>query len=230
MEITCIAIDDEPLAIDKLCNFISKIPYLKLLDTYISCIDAIPHINTLQPDIIFLDIEMSNMTGIELLEQVNISPYVIIISAYEQYALKGYELDVGDYILKPYSIQRLIKAVEKYRNANKPDIHTKTEEDFIFIKTDYKIVKVAVKEIQFIEGMSDYLSVNTTTGKILTLLRFKEMMELLPPSLFVRIHKSYVVNIASIASIEKHRIYIKDKILPISQTYRDGFYAKINHV
>ena len=230
MELTCIAIDDEPLALVKLVSFLEKIPGIRIIETFPNCIDAIPTISDSEIDIVFLDIHMDHMTGIDLLEKVKVKPHVIIISAFEKYAIKGYELNVCDYILKPYSIDRIIQAVEKIRNIKVAKNHNSTisEDEYIFVKSDYRIVKINLKNILFIEGMRDYLCFYTTTGKVLSPITFTQLQELLPKTSFIRVHKSFTVNLNAIEIIEKHRIYIAKHIIPISKTYRDEFYNKLN--
>lgn len=229
MNVRCITIDDEPLALEKLHTFLKKIPYVELVESFTNCIEALPAITALKPDILFLDIEMEHITGIQMLEKVAIKPRVIIISAYEKYAIKGYELNVSDYILKPYSFDRLLKAVEKVRQqllAQQSEKET-VQTDYIFIKTDTRIVKILKTDIKYIEGMRDYLCIHTIDGRILTLLTFPQLLELLPTRAFVRVHKSYAVHLKHIDAVEKHRIHMGDTRIPVSLTYRDEFYAKL---
>ncbi|MBI9060881.1 MAG: response regulator transcription factor [Marinilabiliaceae bacterium] len=228
MTLTCIAIDDEPLALAKLKAIIAQIPYVELKETFSNCIDAIPYLTAQSPDILFLDIQMDHMTGIQLLEKVKVKPHVIIISAFEQYALKGYELNLTDYILKPYGIHRLIQAIEKIKQIKEAtDLESKAVKDYIFIKTDYRILKMNLQDILYIEGMRDYLCLHTKSEKILTHITFRELHEMLPADQFIRVHKSYMVHLAFIETIEKHRIYIQNAIIPISHTYREAFYKAI---
>ena len=228
MKLACIAIDDEPLALQKLSGFLDKIPGIELVESFSNCVQAIPVLTSSEIDMVFLDIQMDQMTGIDLLEKVAVKPYVVIISAFEQYALKGYELNVSDYILKPFGIDRLIKAIEKVRHlkaSGRPAIRNSA--DYIFIKSDYRIVKLNRDSIHFIEGMRDYLCFHTTKGKILSSITFTQLESLLPDSSFVRVHKSFTINLSSIETIEKHRIFIGKHIIPVSKTYRDSFYNKL---
>lgn len=228
MILTCVAIDDEPLALAKIQAFIESIPHLELRASFASCVEAIPFLTTQVPDILFLDIQMDHMTGIQLLENVKLESHVIITSAFESYALKGYELNVCDYMLKPFGIDRFIQGVEKVRQLMVKSAKEMPEKDYIFIKADYKIVKVDLKTIVYVEGMGDYLCMYTSQGKVMTSLNFSELAAKLPPDGFMRVHKSYLVNLSFIKAIEKHRIYIKDEIIPLSQTYRDDFYRVVN--
>jgi len=202
---------------------------VELVQSFSNCIEALPYITSEEPDLIFLDIEMEHITGIQLLQQVDIKPYVVIISAYEQYALKGYELNVSDYILKPYSFDRLLKAVEKVRGLMENRVLGEQDKqtDFIFIKSDTRIIKIYIADISHIEGMRDYLCIHTTKGKILTLLNFPQLLEMLPETTFVRVHKSFAVHLKHIDAVEKHRIYIGENRIPVSLTYRDHFYKSL---
>jgi two-component system, LytTR family, response regulator len=230
MSITCIAIDDEPLAMEKLLSYIGQIPDLTCIGSFTNCIEAMAQLGRLRPDILFLDIQMEPVTGIQMLEAAIIKPYVVIISAYDNYAIKGFELNVADYILKPYSLARLLKSVEKFRTSASLPIPAQEDrgKDFIFVKTDYRIIKLVISDIYYIEGMRDYLCLHSKNGKILTQLNFADILDILPQRQFARVHKSYAVNLTHINSIEKHRIYINNQILPISETYRQIFYSRIS--
>lgn len=228
--LNCVAIDDEPLALEKLQAFIKKIPYVNLKASFSDCIAALPYLEQEAIDILFLDIQMDYMTGIQMLETSRLKPHIIIISAYSEHALKGYELNVSDYILKPYGFERFMKAVNKIRSAiESSKKETPENESFIFVKTDSRIVKVLLANIFYLEGMRDYICINTTEGKILCLLTFPEILGLLPKNSFMRIHKSYIVNLSQIDSVEKHRVIMKDKRLPISLTYRADFYKRLKN-
>ena len=227
--LNCVAIDDEPLALEKLKGFIERIPYLNLIAEFSDCISALPYLEKEAVDILFLDIQMDYMTGIQMLETSHIKPHIIIISAYSEHALKGYELNVSDYILKPYGFDRFMKAVNKVRSAieNATREFPDEDKDYVFVKTDSRIIKILLDNILYLEGMRDYICIHTTEKKILTLLKFPEILELLPSSQFQRIHKSYIVSLRHIDSIERHRVKISDKLLPVSLTYRDEFYKRL---
>lgn len=217
------------MAREKLRTFLERISYVDIISDFSNCIDALPVITEKKPDIIFLDIEMEHITGIQLLEKIPVLSQVVIISAYEKYALKGFELNVSDYILKPYSFDRLLKAVEKVRNILIKDAENEVlpQRDYIFIKTDTRILKTNLSDITYVEGMGDYLCVHTTTGKILTLITFSQLQEMLPGSRFQRVHKSFMVNLEHITSVENHRILIGDTRIPVSLTYRTDFYKSL---
>ena len=226
--INCIVIEDEPLARRKITEYIGMIDYLNLLDTFDNAISAISFLNKNRVDLIFLDIRMKRLTGIQLLESIDVKPAVIITTAYDEYAIKGYELDVVDYILKPFSIERFVKAVDKaYKYIDKTNSTQQT--DFIFVKTEYRTERIDINNILYIQGMKDYLMICTTSKKIMTLMSFKNIIKLLPDNIFTRVHNSYIVAIPKIDSIERNRINIGDAVIPISNSYKDDFINKIKH-
>ena len=224
MKINCIAIEDEPLALKKITEFIEQVDYLNLLEGFNNAIDAIGYIKRNRVDLIFLDIRMKKLSGIQFLESQQSKPLVIITSAYDEYALKGYELDVADYLLKPFSFDRFLKSVEKVYDQL---VQTKTSlnNNFIFIKTEYRIEKIELNDILFIQGMKDYLQIHTSNRKIMTLQTFKNLLEILPSSDFQRVHNSYIVAISKIENIERNRILIGNEIIPISDSYKEKFYT-----
>lgn len=229
MEISCIAIDDEPLALVKIEGFIAKVPELKLIKTFESAIDAIGWLKENKIDLVFLDIQMANLTGIEFLETNILQAKVIITSAYEEYAIKGYEFNVADYLLKPYSFKRFVMAVSKVIDSQPASPSeqsiTNANDKFIFVKTEYRLERVDLNRILYIEGMKDYLRVVCTDKKLMTLQSFGQLENLLPPKRFCRIHKSYIVAIDKIESIERSVIKIGDQRIPISDSYRENFFS-----
>jgi len=225
MQIDCIIVEDEPLALERVKAFVLQIPYIHLTGTFHRAIDAIGFLKTNPVDLIFLDIEMDGLTGIQLIESLAQVPQIIITTAYEKYALKGYELRISDYLLKPFQFDRFLKAVEKvYETLNKA--HTDPK-DFFFIKTEYRIEKICFKDVLLIEGMSDYRYIKTDKGNIMTLQTFSELESILPKEKICRVHKSYMVAIDKIESVERNRIRIKDDLIPVSDTYKHQFYALI---
>ncbi len=223
--ISCIIVEDEPLALKRTMEYVAKVPYLDLLQSFDNGFEAIAFLREQHIDLMFLDIKMDELTGIQLLESLKNKPYVIVTTAYSEYALKGYELNVSDYLLKPFTIERFIHAVEKVScqiNSN-ADI----TRDFFFVKSDYIIEKVFYNNILFIEGMRDYRNIQTDNKKILTLQTFNDLEKELPKSLFCRVHKSFIVPLNKIDLIERNRIKINDKLIPISETYKANFYKII---
>jgi len=229
MEIRCIAIDDEPLALKKVASFIEKMTGLALVKTFDNALDAIAFLKEEPVDLIFLDIQMEAFSGIQFLEAVKYHPHIIITTAFEQYALKGFDFHVTDYLLKPYSFDRFVQAVGRVMDDMKPGQGSLPgeEPDFLFVKTEYRLEKVFFSDILFIEGMRDYLQIVTRTKKIMTLQSFRFMESRLRPPRFARVHKSFLVSVNRIESIERNRIRICDRMIPISNTYRDDFFKLI---
>lgn len=225
MTINCIIVEDEPLALKRTKEYVEKISYLNLLQSFDNGFEAIGFLKKQQVDLIFLDIKMDELTGIQMLESLKRKPYVIFTTAYSEYAVKGYELNVIDYLLKPFTIERFIQAVEKV--SVQLDKTTNDNRDFFFVKTGYCIEKIFFDDILFIEGMRDYRNIQTNTKKILTLQTFIELAKELPKSKFCRVHKSYIVTVKKIDLIERNRIKIKDKLIPISETYKENFFKLI---
>jgi len=224
--INCIIVEDEPLAIEKLTSFIDKVTSLNLLETFTSAVPVLEFLKANDVDLIFLDIEMKELTGIELLESAKIKSKVIITTAYDKYAIRGFDLQVSDYLLKPVTFDRFIKAIDKISfelNMDEGDTHKK-----IFVKTEYRLEGIDTSEILFIEGMGDYRRIVTIQNKIMTLQTFKELTELLPTNKFSRVHNSYIVSLDRIEKIERNRISIKGILIPISDSFGKVFYSKIN--
>jgi DNA-binding LytR/AlgR family response regulator len=226
MILQCIAVDDEPLSLSKTESFIKQVPYLNLLEKFSSAIDALNFVKNNKVDLIFLDIQMDNLTGIQFLEVLNPHPQIIFTTAYDQYALKGYELDICDYLLKPYSFERFLKAVEKaHQIATQRTVDNEINKNtrFIFVKTNSKYEKIEFNEILYIESKGDYLLITTPTRKVMTLMTLKNIEELLPSGLFLRVHKSFIVSIDKIRSAEYARIHIENYIIPVGDAYRESF-------
>jgi len=224
----CIIIEDEPLALEKTKAFVEKIPSLHLAATFDNALTGLSFLNANQVDLLFLDINMDELTGLELLESANINSQVIITTAYQEYALKGYELNVTDYLLKPFTFQRFLQAVNKAQE-NIQQVGIEKDPEYIFIKTENRLEKIMLVDILFIEGMRDYRRIHTISKKIMTLQNFKELERIIPSHIACRVHKSYMVAIKRIESIERNRIKIGEQLIPISDTYKEGFYQKINN-
>ena len=218
-------VEDEPLALKRTKDFVGMVSYLNLLASFSNAFDAIAFLKTNTIDLIFLDIEMDGFTGIEFIESMTSKPQIIITTAYDRYALKGFELHVTDYLLKPFRFDRFLNAVERVYESLTKD--KKEDKNFIFVKTEYRLERIALSDIFYIEGMGDYRSIHTTSKKILTLETFSNLVKELPASKFCRVHKSYVVAIDKIIFIERNRIKIKDTLIPISDMYKEQFYSLI---
>jgi len=224
---TCIIIEDEPLALEKTKDFVMKVPFLHLSATFDNALTGLTYLNNNKVDLLFLDINMDELSGIELLESSKINSQVIITTAYQEYALKGYELQITDYLLKPFTFNRFLQAVNKAQE-NMVRRASDSQPDFIFVKTENRLEKIMINEIVYIEGMRDYRRIHTIHTKVMTLQNFSEFETLIPPSLVCRVHKSYMVALNKIVSIERSRIKIADQLIPISDTYKDVFFQLIN--
>jgi len=241
--IRCLVVDDEPLALHILEDYISKMPFLQLVKATTNPIEALTMVQAAEADLVFLDVQMPELTGIQFWKIANGKAKVILTTAYPQYALEGYELDVVDYLLKPIAFDRFFKSVQKAQSIIQP-VQAKPQQvvvqaepvqqddfstDFIFVKTEHKIQKVYLHDIMFIEGLKDYISIFTSAERIITLQGMKKMEDALPEKHFVRVHKSYIVALNKIDSIERSRIQIGDKIIPVGDTYRDEFFRMIEN-
>lgn len=224
---TCIIIEDEPLALEKTKDFVNKVPFLNLSATFDNALDGLTYLNNNKVDVLFLDINMDELSGIELLESSKITSQVIITTAYQEYALKGYELHITDYLLKPFTFNRFLQAVNKAQENLNQRIAEK-QLDFIFVKTENRLEKIMISDILYIEGMRDYLRIHTSNKRIMTLQSFNELEQLIPAHLVCRVHKSYMVAVNKIESIERSRIKIADQIIPVSETYKEAFLQLIN--
>lgn len=225
MAVKCIIIEDEPLAQQKLAAYIRTIPDLELVAAFENSLEALVYIKTNDIGMVFLDIQVAGLNGIQLLESVPIDAAVILTTAHHEYALKGYELNVTDYLLKPFSKERLQQAVQKglQRIEQKKTVK---EEAFFFVKSGHKLERVNYSELLYIEGVRDYRKLHTITKQIMTLETFREFETLLSKEKMVRVHKSYMVNIDKIEAVERHEIKIHNTNIPISESYREEFYKK----
>jgi len=235
-KLTCYIIEDEHLAQEILEEYIRKVSFLELKGSYGSPLEAASHLAEDKPDLLFLDINMPDLDGLSFIPMLNPKPMIILTTAYDQYALKAYELEVKDYLLKPFTFERFYKGVLRLYQEQSPKhalekreekAETKTEQEYIFIKVGHRIQKVATRDILFVEGMKDYLRIHTRAEKIMTLLNFAKLAERLPAQEFVRVHRSFLVALDKIDHIEKNRIQIADQIIPISDTYAEAFYKML---
>lgn len=220
MKIKCIITDDEPLARKGLKSYIEKIDFLSL---EAECEDAIQlnsMLKTLQPDLVFLDIEMPEITGIELLSNIVNPPKVIIVSAYEQYALKGYELNVIDYLLKPVSFERFLKSVNKVHDIIKKESEG-NQEKYVFVKSDKLLKKISLKDILFIESLENYVIIHTVYSKEIVYATLKHIQESLSGENFLQVHRSYVINPYYVKTIEGNLINIGTAKIPISRNLKE---------
>ncbi|MDR3713024.1 MAG: LytTR family DNA-binding domain-containing protein [Puia sp.] len=243
MPTNCIIIEDEPLAQERLRGFVSKLSYLNLLSVFDNGIDARAFLRSNAVDLIFLDINMGEFSGIQLLESTSIGCQIIIITAYHEYALKGFELNVTDYLLKPYTFERFLQAVDRAQNNLQNNLQNSLRNNrqnypakegpapdlkFIFVKTEHRLEKVVLGDVLYIEGMRDYRRIHTLHKQIMTLRPFREFEQEIPPRIICRVHKSFMVSLDKIESIERDRIRIRDKLVPISDTYKRSFFELLS--
>ena len=212
----CIIVDDEPLAVEILEEYVAKVPWIKCVAVFDSGIDALEYLNQHHTDLVFLDIQMPDLSGIQLAKLLKTSTNIIFTTAYHEYAVEGFELEARDYLLKPVSFERFLRSVERI----KPQLTDKDNSDYLFVKAEYKIIKIRFAEILYIEGMKDYLRIVTADQRIMTLQSFSKLLPSLPTQQFMRIHKSYVISLDAIESIEKGKVKIGDQYIPIGESYK----------
>jgi two-component system, LytTR family, response regulator len=227
MKITCIIVEDEPLALEKTKGYVQKVPFLQLLATFDNALDALGYLKSHAVDLLLLDIQLGDFSGIQLLEASTLSSQVILTTAYHEYALQSYDLKVSDYLLKPFTFERFVQAIDRVQSLM-PKPEALTHKAFVFVKTENRLEKILLNDILFIEGMGDYRRIHTATKKIMTLQTFTEFEQTMPPQVICRVHKSYMVGIGKIDSIERDRILIQKHHIPISDTYKQVFYGIIN--
>jgi len=225
MAIDCIIIEDEPLALERTQQFVQRLPHLNLQAAFENALDALAWLRSNRTDLLFLDINMDELSGIQLLESAKIDAHVIFTTAYPEYALKGYELNVTDYLLKPFTFERFVQAVDKVQPAP-----TSEPSDYLFVKTENRLEKLLLRDILYIEGMRDYRRIHTPSKRIMTLQTFAELEQRVPREVLCRVHKSYMVGIANIDHIERSRVVIGSEYIPISDGYRQGFFELIGSV
>jgi len=236
MKTKCLIVDDEPLARDLIRGHVEKLENFEIVA---ECSDAMKALQVLREksiDLMFMDIQMPQITGIEFLKTLKHQPKVIITTAYREYALEGFELDVVDYLLKPITFERFLKSINKFYQMNQDDVQVVTgaaiekqgEEAFIYIKENKKVVKVYLSEIKYIEGLSEYVQIFTDKRKIITKTSMSQMEEKLSTENFLRIHKSYIVSIAKIEAFTANTIEIQGKELPIGRSFKNAVLSALN--
>jgi len=239
LKLNCVIIEDEPLARNLMTEYVRKVPELNLLNAFSNPLEALEALRTLSVDLLFLDVQMPEITGISLLKVLKKRPLVVLTTAYSEYALEGYELDVADYLLKPITFERFLKSVDKIMqrlNAEPKPVVTTTENaptpTFVFVKDGTKLVKIQLNEILYVEGLKDYVTIHTTHQKITTLQRMKALEEQLPADKFIRIHNSFIVALNAIDVVQKNEVEIKGTSLPIGDTYKKSFreFIERNHI
>ena len=227
--IRCIAIDDEPLALELLADNISKVPYLRLIAACDNALEAMKIMEEQPIDLIFLDIQMPGLTGLQFIQSMTVKPMIILITAYEKYALQGFDLNVTDYLVKPVSLDRFVNACNKAKELFVLRTQPRPANDagFFFVNVDYSLVKIITADIVYIEGLKDYIKIHLKSSQrpIVTRMPMKTIEEQLPADAFIRIHKSYIVSIAYITAVRKSGVFIDTLELPVSDNYRDNITA-----
>jgi len=227
----CLAIDDEPLALELLEDNISKVPFLELIATCSNPLEAMRVLEEETIDLIFLDIQMPGLTGLQFIQSLSEKPMFILITAYEKYALEGYNLDVVDYLVKPVSLDRFIKACNKARELHQlktgREKEGPTNASYFFINVDYSLVKIVFADIMWIEGFKDYLKVHlkSTSRPIVARLTMKSIEEQLPAAIFIRVQKSFIVSKEHITAVRKNSVFINDVEIPVGDNYKEAIAA-----
>ncbi|KAB2913790.1 MAG: response regulator transcription factor [Bacteroidetes bacterium] len=225
MTVSCLIVDDEPLAQDILDSYVKKTPQLNLVGICSNAIEALEKMKHNQVDLIFLDIQMPEITGIDFLRSLKDPPMVIFTTAYQNYAVEGFELNAIDYLLKPFSQDRFLKAVRKAEELFVlKNEHSQREDDYIFIKSDQKLQKVSYNDILFVEALADYVKIHTPEKRYITLQTMKNMEEKLPERYFKRVHRSFIVALDKIITIVGGNVEINGQKIPIGKNYKEGFY------
>jgi len=229
MKINCIIVDDEQLARQLIKRYVDKLPHLEVVAICKNSMEAMNELRTKKVDLMFLDIQMPDLTGVEFLKSINQKPAVIFTTAYKEYALEGYELDIVDYLLKPISFERFTKGVNKAidliqsKNTNNEanTLINSPEKDYINIKADHKIYKVKFSDLKYIEGLGEYVTYHTSTKKIVSLASLKQLETTLPSNIFLRVHKSYIINLNFVSSLYGNRLELAEEKIPIGRSFRE---------
>ena len=233
MKIKCIIVDDEPLAIRVIEKFVTKIQNIEIVAKMEDAVKAFNLLQTTHIDLMFLDIQMPELTGIDLLKTLTNPPKVIITTAYSEYAIQGYELDIVDYLMKPVSFERFLTAINKfYRFYNyektNPVTELPDENQYLFVKKDKKTIKILLKEIMYIESLRDYIMISTDRKEIKVKYQISKIEKDLPEELFLRVHRSFIISIPKIEVYSQTQIEIGNKIIPIGQSYKSQVVKKLN--
>lgn len=231
MSFTCLIVDDEQLARQLLKEYVSKVPMLELKGMCKNPLEAMEVLKQEEIDILFLDIQMPELTGIEFVKTMQNKPAIIFTTAYSEYALDGYQLDVVDYLVKPFPFDRFVKAVNKATNfielQRKAQLGQVGTDEFVLLHADHKIYKIFLNDINYIEGLKEYVSYFTNEKRIIVLQSLKSIEESLPPDKFIRIHRSYIVPINKIKSLDGNQVQIGDKLIPIGRSYKEEVLRRV---
>lgn len=227
--ITCIAIDDEPLALKIIEEYCSKISFLQLAETFSDTDLALAYLKENKVDALFLDIQMPDITGIEFYKSLPSKPMVVFTTAYKDFAVEGFNADAVDYLLKPFEYDRFLKAAYKIKEYTEFLSAQEVQLNSIFVKVNYEIMKINLKDVDLIEALDDYIKIYTKPTPVLTLMTLKGILEKLPPRDFIRVHRSYIVPIAKIDKFSKSKIWVGEKEIPIGSSYGSVYDQLLAH-
>ena len=228
MKLRCIAVDDEPHALGLVRSYIEKTPYLELTGSFGSGLEVVEWLREGDADLVFLDIDMPDLTGLELSRMLPQVMHVVFTTAHDRYAVESYRVDALDYLLKPFSYGEFLEAAQKalaLKEAGKPGVQ---ETDFIFVKSEYKLKKIHFDEIRYVEGLKDYVKIYMGDKPVLSLLNLKTMEESLPKDRFMRVHRSFIVNLMKVELVERSRIVMDGKVIPVGDQYKAAFQDFLN--
>ena len=224
MILKCVAIDDEPLALDLISNYAGRIPALKLINTFEDAISGAEYLRQNTVDLLFLDINMPDISGIDLARAMDVRPMIIFTTAHKQFAYEGFQLDAIDYLLKPINFEEFHKAVQKaiaFRNYQQKQ-NVSSDEACIYVHAEYRLVKILIRDIDYIESMEDYVRFHLGKDRtIMTLMTLKKALDLLPDEQFIRIHRSYIIPLAKIRSLQHKKVELTSIILPVGESYAE---------
>ena len=236
MKIRCIAIDDEPLAVKKIAGYIQKTPFLELVAQCRNAIEAMEILEKNEVQLLFIDINMPEISGMEFVKSLTFKPYIVFTTAYSEYAVEGFEVNATDYLLKPISYSSFLRAAHKVKDliglmAKRESPVVVPGGGHLFVKSEYKLVRIDLDNIKYIESMHEYISFNLEGSKpVMTLMSLKSIEEQLPPDRFLRVHRSFIVNLSKITVIERNRIVFDGKVyIPVGEQYKAGLQSYIDH-
>jgi two-component system LytT family response regulator len=224
--ISCIAIDDEPLALRQIAGYIEKTPFLDIKATFESAMEALAFLNNNKVDLMFVDIQMPDLSGMDLVKSLEQRPEIIFTTAFSEFAVEGFKVDALDYLLKPLDYASFLKAANKahthFERLRIGSEKLKISSDHLFIKSEYKVIRIEIDKILYIEGMREYVRIHLENSKpVMTLLSMKKIEQKLPSTRFMRVHRSYIVNLEKITTIERSRIIFADVYIPVSEQYKE---------
>lgn len=232
--IKCIAIDDEPLALQQISGYIEKTGFLELIGCFDNAIEALQFINENEIDLMFLDIQMPDLNGMDLAKSLEKKPEIIFTTAYSEYAVEGFKVNALDYLLKPLDYATFLKAANKaqahFELVQKSKTDVQADSNHLFIKSEYKIIRIEIENILYIEGMREYIRIHLDNAKpVMSLLSMKKVEQKLSDSSFMRVHRSYIVNLKKLRTIERNRIIFDDVYIPVSEQYKEKFQNYIDN-